>query len=67
MLDRAQLYALHEELPLEPEGPFEFLVDVERLGIDMSLLEPVVASGPPLARAAGMTASIVQKAWIWPS
>src|SRR4051794_34104128 len=46
MLDRAQLYALHEELPLEPEGPFEFAVDVERLGIDMALLEPVVASGP---------------------
>src|SRR6185369_15788537 len=47
MLDRSQLYALHEELPLEQaHGPFEFTVDVERLGIDMALLEPVVASGP---------------------
>ena len=46
MLDRTQLYVLHEELPLEPEGPFEFTVDVESLGIDPLLLEPVVASGP---------------------
>ncbi|MFN2375915.1 MAG: hypothetical protein ABR538_05215, partial [Candidatus Binatia bacterium] len=42
----APLSAHQEDLPLEPAGPFEFTVDLADLGIDLALVEPLVAAGP---------------------
>jgi len=42
----AQLSAHQEDLPLQPDGRFEFTVDLAELGIDRALVEPMVAAGP---------------------
>ncbi|HEY2775755.1 MAG TPA: helicase C-terminal domain-containing protein [Candidatus Binatia bacterium] len=46
MLSPAGLAALQEDLHLEPDGRFEFTVNLESLGIDRARIEPVVAAGP---------------------
>lgn len=46
MASLAGLADLQEALPLEPSGPFEFRIDVERLGLDPELVDSVAAAGP---------------------
>jgi ATP-dependent DNA helicase DinG len=42
----AALSALHEALPLEPAGPFEFTIDLADLGLDPALCDAIVRTGP---------------------
>jgi ATP-dependent DNA helicase DinG len=42
----ASISAHHEALPLQANGPFEFTVELEELGLERALVEPLVGIGP---------------------
>jgi ATP-dependent DNA helicase DinG len=42
----ASLSAHHEALPLKAQGPYEFTIELEELGLERALVEPLVGIGP---------------------